>query len=170
MAHNLTMQFSAAPEPRRAPPPSEQGWWLPVLFLSAVAITLATRWPWIQVQFERLWQHHDGPPGWHTTAGFTCLCTSALVAIMAMAETKTPSSRQAARPGSLMIVTIAVTALAFEAVKGAGTLRGVSAIWTPWFYVTCAALPIMLAICLQRWRALGSFHEQGQPEGPASPC
>ncbi len=150
------MQFLPTPEPNRPAPSKERRWWLPTLFTSAVAVAVTTRWPWIEVRFERLFGSHPGPPGWHTTAGFTCLCTAALVAIMAMAETRTPSSRQAVRPGSLMLVAVAAAALAFEFWSGPGNLRGVTAGWTAPFYVACAALPILLLVCAQRWRVTGA--------------
>jgi hypothetical protein len=55
----------------------------PLLLLTAALVALASLRPWLQVQFGRLFGHHDGPPGWHSSAGFTCLCTSLLVAVLA---------------------------------------------------------------------------------------
>ncbi|MCA8950949.1 MAG: hypothetical protein KDE27_15705 [Planctomycetes bacterium] len=148
------MQFLPAPNPDRRPAARERWPWGPLLFVSAATAVLATRWPWITVAFQRLWGNHDGPPGWESTAGFTCLCTSALVAIMALAETRTPSSQQAVRPGSLMLAALATAMLAFELSTGPGTLRGVSARWTGPFWVACAALPVLLLCCAMRFRAL----------------
>ena len=147
------MHFLPTPEPNR-PPPGDRRWWLPVLFASAIVGAAVTRWPWIQVKFERLFGGHVGPPGWQTTAGFTCLCTSALVAVLALAETRTPSSKQAVRPGSVMLVSLATLALLFDVLSGPGTLRGVSAEWTIQFYIACFALPLLLISCLLRWRAM----------------
>lgn len=161
------MQFLPSPEPDPPPPAPERRWWLPALIASAVVAALATRWPWIRVEFENLFNRHHGPPGWHTTAGFTCLCTAALVTVMALAETRTPSSRQAVRPGSVMLVALATATLMFELLAGPGTLRGVSATWTPWFFVACAAVPVLLLTCLQRWRALRAV--PGRSPDPGSP-
>jgi hypothetical protein len=126
------------------------------LFGSATAAAAVSMLPWIRVRFESLFGSHLGPPGWHSSAGFTCLCTSALVAVMAMAESGTPLSQRAVRPGSLMLVGISTLVLACEWTAGPGHLRGVSAAWTGWFYVLLASLPILLAACTLRWLAAAS--------------
>lgn len=124
------------------------GW---LLFASAAAAAACSLLPWIRVRFESLFGSHQGPPGWHTQAGFTCLCTSALVVVMAMAENGTPTSQRAVRPGSLMLVGITTLVLAIEWNDGPGHLRGVTAAWTGWFYVLLATVPLLLTACTRRW-------------------
>ena len=153
----------ASREPPRQPPWRDGSGSLVPLFLSAAVVGLATRWPWVEVAFPRLFEAASGPPGWHTPAGGTCLATAALIAIMALAETRTPSSRQAVRPGSLMLAALATGILAFEAFQGPGMLRGVSARWTPWFWVACVALPVLLLTCVVRFRALRKKSRNANP-------
>ncbi len=144
----------ASREPPRQPPRRDRNGSLIPLLLSAATIAFASRWPWIEVAFPRLFEAASGPPGWHTPAGGTCLGSAALIAIMALAETRTPASRQAVRPGSLMLAVIATALLAFEVIQGPGMLRSVSARFTPWFWLACGALPVLLATCIVRFRAL----------------
>lgn len=155
------MQFLPDPAPPDPPPSRERRLWTFVLFAAAAATALATRWPWLRVKFEQLFAtqghaHGLGPPGWQSTAGFTCLCTSLLVAVMALAESGSPTSRQAVRPGSLLVAIIALLTLLFEGLQGPGTLRGVTAAWTGWYYVACVSLPILAGTCLLRWSATRS--------------
>jgi hypothetical protein len=112
---------------------------------------VATLQPWLRVEFDRLFGHHFGPPGWHSQAGFTCLCTSALVAIMALAESPTHASRDAVRPGSLLLVVIAAVVIACEWLGGPGELRGVSARWTWAFYAALTGATALTAACTLRW-------------------
>ena len=124
-----------------------------LLFLSAGIAAFAATRPWTRVQFERLFGEHLGPPGWQSTAGFTCLCTSMLVAVMALAETNTTSARAAVRPASLLLCGLASAALLLEWCSGPGWLRGVSARWTWAFWLGLAAVPTLLAACALRWRS-----------------
>ncbi|HEX5050180.1 MAG TPA: hypothetical protein VFZ65_00280 [Planctomycetota bacterium] len=148
------MHFLPDPDPPAATPAAEPPFWRWLLFASAAAAAFGATLPWIRVQFERLFGEHQGPPGWHSSAGFTCLCTSLLVVVMALGETGSTRSRQAVRPGSLMLVGVAALALLFEWWNGPGMLRGVSARWTGWFYLACTGLPVLLATCAVRWAAL----------------
>lgn len=147
------MKFRQEPEPQRPASPDRR-WWLPALFAAAAVTALAVRWPWAEVRFDRLFGQFTGPPGWQTTAGFTCLCSGMLVAVMALAETRTPDSRQAVRPGSVMLMGLAALFLAYEFLAGPGTLRGVTAIRTPWFWVVCTSVPLLLVVTTERLRAL----------------
>jgi hypothetical protein len=146
------MQFLPDPGSPATKPPRDARIWQLALFASAAATVFATRWPWIRVKFERLFGSYSGPPAWQSTVGFTCLCTSLMVAVMALAESGTPTSRQAVRPGSLLLACVALLTLTASALQGPGNLRSVSAAWTPWFYVASASLPLLFAACLQRWR------------------
>lgn len=147
--------FVPAPDP--LPAPADDGRrWRPLLLASAALAACATMRPWVRVQFARLFGDHDGPPGWHSSAGFTCLCTCALVALLALAETSSRTTHQAVRPASLLLVVLAALAFAFEWSDGPGLLRGVSAAWTWAFWLVAASLPLLVLACAQRCRALQS--------------
>lgn len=146
------MHFRQAPDlPAR--PMRDRRWWATVLFLSAAAAAIATRGPWIRVRFERLFSAQSGPPGWQTTAGFTCLCTSMLVVVLALVESGSATSREAVRPASALLTAIALLTMFCTEMAGPGQLAGVSAIWTSWFYVAGASLPVLAGICAVRWFA-----------------
>ena len=149
LASGPVLAFLPTPEP--TPPPGQAQPWRGWLFASAAVAAAATAWPWIEAHFGRLFA---GPPGWQTPAGFTCLCTCLLVAVMALAETQARSTQQAARPGSVMLVAVAAAALLFEWHDGPGTLRGITARWTTAFWLVVASLPVLLAVCFARWAAL----------------
>lgn len=133
---------------------ADRPYWRPLLYVSAAAAALATRWPWTQVRFTRMFDHVFGPPGWQSSAGFTCLCASMMATVMALVETSSQRTRDAVRPGSLMLVAIALLAMLAEFFGGPGTLRGVTASWTPPFYVACVALPLLTMVCGARFAAL----------------
>jgi hypothetical protein len=139
-----------APRPHREPPRA----WRRLLLASAGAAAVATALPWVRVEFERLFGRLHGPPGWHSPAGFTCLCTCLLVALMALAETNADATRQAVRPASLMLVAVSAAVLLREWLEGPGTLRGVSATWTIAFWLVAVSVPVLLAVCFARWAAL----------------
>ncbi len=149
------LAFLPAPDP--LPPPADDGrGWRPVLLVSATLAAFATMRPWVRVQFPQLFGHHVGPPGWQSSAGFTCLCTCALVGMLALAETDSLETHQAVRPASVLLVAISALAFALEWGDGPGHLRGVSAVWTWAFWLTATSLPLLLLACAQRCRALQS--------------
>lgn len=156
------LAFLPAPDPLPRPPRPERRTWRTVLLLSAAAAAIASMRPWIEVQFHRLFGAVSGPPGWQSTAGFTCLCTSLLVAVMALAETQHRATHQAVRPGSLLLVVISALALALEWWDGPGQIRGVSASWTAAFWLLATAVPLLLLACSRRCAALS------RPAGGAS--
>ncbi len=142
------------PEPRdRGPRDDRDSPFTTLLFVSAGIAAFAATRPWTRVQFERLFGEHLGPPGWQSTAGFTCLCTSALVAVMALAESNTRSARAAVRPASLLLCSLASAVLLWRWASGPGWLRGVSACWTWAFWLGLVAVPALLAACALRVRA-----------------
>ncbi|MFO1077729.1 MAG: hypothetical protein U1E73_08380 [Planctomycetota bacterium] len=147
------MLFQPSPPPPGERPPTHRGP-IALLFLAAGIAALSTRWPWVQIKFERLFPGVTGPVAWQTKAGFTCLCTSLLVAVMALAESGTPESLRAVRPGSLMLVSLAVLALGAEWLAGPGELRGASAVRTFWFHVACFAVPLLFLVCWRRYRSM----------------
>ena len=144
-----------APQPDPVPPPQRrQLSWKALLLVSAAAAAVATAQPWVQVGFVRLFGSLAGPPGWQSSAGFTCLCTAALVALMALAETPAAATQHAVRPASALLAALSAAALALEWWDGPGTLRGVSATWTWAFWLVAASVPVLLAACFARWAAL----------------
>lgn len=152
------MRYLPTPPPPDPVPFREHRLWTGLLLGSAAVTVLATRWPWLRVKFERLFQDGGAPAAWQSTAGFTCLASSLMIAVMALVESGSETSRQAVRPGSLMLAGIALLTLAATLVAGPGELRGVTATWTPWFYVACGSLPILTMVCLRRYANLRRRH------------
>ena len=147
----FALAFAPTPQPPRPPQPAGARW-RRALLASAAVSAFATTQPWIAVRFASLFGAHVGPPGWQSSAGFTCLCTCLLVAMMALAETRAKSTQEAARPASVLLVALTVLALAYEWRGGPGTLRGVTATWTKAWWLLAASLPALLAACLVRCR------------------
>ena len=147
------MRFQADAGRPDGPPRRDPALWRWTLFAAAATVALCAALPWLQLRFALLFGEHLGPPGWHSQSGFTCLLTSLFVAVMALAETHTPSSRLAARPGSLLLVSVAAATLLVEWCEGPGSLRGMSATWTVWFYALSIGLPLLLGACALRWAA-----------------
>ena len=144
------MRFSAS-EPRRFGRPTDGAASRLALFAAAVTGVVAASQPWVRVRFERLFGEVFGPPAWQTSAGFTCLCTCALVFVMALAETRTRAARQAVRPASLLLAAVMAVVVAGHALAGPGMLRGVSAAWTISAYVGgVATLAVLVAVALAR--------------------
>lgn len=147
------MPLFAEPKPSRQHPFRERPFWRRVLFIAAAITAFAAMRPWIEVQFTRMWGELSGPPGWQTSAGFTCLCTSALVAVMALAETQTRTTRQAVRPASLLLAVVMTLSLFLHVLRGPGLLRGVTATWTYSFYIGGATALTVLLACAVRYAA-----------------
>jgi hypothetical protein len=156
-----------APDPDPPPPRDGARKWRGWLLLAAAVTAVATAPPWVEVSFARLFGVLAGPPGWQTSAGFTCLCTCLLVAVMTLAETQAPATHHAVRPASLLLVAVCTAALALEWADGPGMLRGVSATWTGAFWLVLGAVPVLLAICFVRWtaaaRSTGGYSSSGPP-------
>lgn len=150
------MRFQPDPPPPDRATASEHPAWRRLLIASAVIVVACAVAPWIRVQFERLFAVSFGPPGWQSSAGFTCLCSGALVVVLTFIETGTASSRAAVRPASLMLAALSLLATGMEWLQGPGTIGGVSAVWTLWFYVLLVSLPLLLVACAQRWAACAS--------------
>ncbi len=162
------MRFTA-PAPRRFGRPADEPRSKLVLFVAAGAGVLAACQPWVRVRFERLFGEVFGPPGWQTSAGFTCMCTCALVAVMALAETSTVSARRAVRPASALLAAITALAVAAHVARGPGLLRGVSASWTLSVFVACTASAALLAACWLRARAApGGRRQRPRDAGPTT--
>ena len=151
------MLFSSAPElpPRRR---AERPLWRRVLLGAAAIGVLASAQPWIRVKIASLFAPFGnvfGPPAWHSSAGFTLLCTCALLIVLTLAETQTRSSSQAVRPASLMLVVVMLVCVGAYAGEGPGMLRGVTACWTYSFYIGGAAAVLLLAASAARAQANG---------------
>lgn len=149
------LAFLPTPDPMPQPAPAS-GRWRGVLLVSTALGAFATTQPWIQVQFARLFGPLQGPPGWQSSAGFTCLCTYLLVATMTLAETSAKVTHQAVRPASLLLVAVSTVALALECWEGPGHLRGVTACWTYAFWLLAGCVPALLMACTLRCAELPS--------------
>lgn len=155
------MQFRPEPEPPPPPPPVERPVWRWLLYGSAAGAALATRWPWQQVKFERLFGEAQGPPAWQSTAGGTCLATSLLLLVLTIAETDAKTSHRAVRPSSLLLATLALGSFLLAAAQGPGSVRGTTAVWTWWFWLEALALPALWLACFARWRTVARRPSSG---------
>ena len=52
------------------------------------------------------------------------------------------------------LVVLAALALGYEMLLGPGMLRGVTAMRTPWFWIACASVPVLLYVCVERLRVV----------------
>jgi len=159
------MPLFAEPKPPPRHPFREHPFWRQVLFVAAAITALAAMRPWIEVQFTSMFGEYSGPPGWQSSAGFTCLCTSALIAVMALAETQTMSARQAVRPASFLLAVVMTLSLALHLIRGPGDLRGATATWTYSFYVGASTALTVLAACAVRFAATSPKTNRPHP-GP----
>lgn len=144
------MRFHPGPEPlpeRAAEPPA----WRWLLIASALVAIGCSVTPWVCVQFSRLWGAHSGPPGWQSSAGFTCFFSCALLVMLTLVETEAVTTQHAVRPGSLLLAALTTLVVTFEWWDGPGQLRGVSAMWTAWFYAVLVCMPFLLFACSRRW-------------------
>ena len=152
------MQFADPKQPNDSPPGSalrEKPFWRRLLLVAATATVIAATRPWTRVEFTTLFGEIFGPPAWQSTsAGFTCLCTSALLAVMALIETRTRTTRQAVRPASLILAVIMVLAVVMYIARGPGMLRGVSATWTLSLYIGTITSMLVLVACALRFASM----------------
>ncbi|MFK7740157.1 MAG: hypothetical protein AB8H80_07520 [Planctomycetota bacterium] len=140
----------ATPGSREFAPRSESPLWRNVLFVAAVVGGLAATQPWVRVEFVRLFGELFGPPAWKGTAGFTLLCTCALLAVMSLIETKSREAKQAVRPASALLAVVMFVSLVLHAARGPGTLRNVTASWTVSFYFGSLAAAVVVIACIAR--------------------
>ncbi len=147
----LVLPFAPTPAPVPPPPPDGCGV-RRVVLASAAVVAASTLLPWIALRMAQLWSSApgSGPPGWRTSAGFTCLCTSLLIALLTLAETRTPTTAQATRPGSLVLAAAALLTLGAEWLAGPGLLHGVSAEWTLGFHAAIAGVALLSAAAAVR--------------------
>ena len=161
----VCMQF-ATPRQQNGPHGSsakERPFWRYALFVAAAATVVAATRPWTCVEVVSLFGEYFAPPAWKsTTAGFTCLSTSALLAVMALAETHTQTTRQAVRPASLLLAAVMALAVIMHVARGPGMLRGVSATWTLSLYIGTTTTLVVLAACAARFASI-------QPQGKRKP-
>ncbi|HEB52386.1 MAG TPA: hypothetical protein ENI87_03920 [bacterium] len=143
------MNFAEA-DARRFRPLPERPLWRRVLLLASAAGAAAASQPWIRVKFENLFGHVLGAPAWQSSAGFTCLSTCALLAVMALSETHTRTTQRAVRPASMLLAAVMALALALHVARGPGMLRGVSATWTESMYLAAIATAVVTTACAMR--------------------
>ncbi len=156
------MLFIQAPARGRFDAPHRRRSWRTVLLIAAATGVAAATQPWLRVRFDRLFGDHVGPPGWRANAGFTCLCTCALIGVLALSETRTRRSQQAVRPACLLLACVMFAVLLQSHVVGPGTLRGVTATWTGCAYAALAAGAGLLAACAARFLQMPR-RERGAP-------
>lgn len=130
------------------------------LILCCVGVAFAAAFPWTRVAFERLWGAHDGPLGWHTSTGFTCLTTCLLTAIVAAIEGRSPHNRQAARTAGVMLMLVATIAVVARLLLGPESIRGVSGAHTGWFLLASVLVTFGAVMCGWRMR---SIRQAGDP-------
>ena len=162
------LQFTESPPPddlhrfRRR----ENQFWRMLLMLAAIVSIVAATQPWTRVEFVIQFGEVYAQPAWQaTTAGFTCLCTPALIAVITLVETRTRTARQAVRPASMILAVIMSLSLAAHILRGPGTLRGVGAIWTPSLMVNAASCLALLLACATR---LSTIKTKNSQQGPGS--
>jgi hypothetical protein len=124
-----------------------------------VAAVVATAFPWTRGAFENRWGAHDGPLGWRTDAGFTCLTTCLLTVTMVGIEGRSPHNQQTARSTIAILLGIATLTLVIRVWNGAGSLHGVTAEHTAWFAIAAVLVPIAALASGWRLRALRAVHE-----------
>lgn len=142
------------PDPPALRRRSEHPAWRWLLLASAAVVVGGTLAPWLRIEFERLLGVHAGPPGWHSTAGFTCCCTALLVGMLACIETGTLTARRAVRPASAVLAGLSALLLVTEWWIGPGWAPGITLTWTAAFYAVLLCAPALFAVCVQRWAAV----------------
>ena len=156
------MLFTQPPREDRYDAPRRRSGWRTALLLAAATGVAAATQPWLRVRFDRLFGDLVGPPGWHANAGFTCLCTCALIGVLTLSESRTRRSQQAVRPACLLLAGLMFAVLLQSHAVGPGRLRGVTATWTGYAYLALAAGAGLLAACATRLRQLRR-RERGAP-------
>lgn len=146
----------------------ENPFWRVLLILAAIATVVAATQPWTQVKFVIQFGEVYAQPAWQaTTAGFTCLCTPALIAVITLIETRTRTAREAVRPASMILAVIMSLSLAIHILRGPGTLRGVGATWTLSLFLAAASCGTLLIACAIRLSAIKTKVPKQEP-GPRS--
>lgn len=123
-----------------------------VLLLCCTTVALASLFPWIQIAFASLWGPGSGPRAIETTTGLTCLLACVLTALLSSSEGRTEASRDAARAGSMVLMSAALFLIGRSLWAGPGMLRGVSASYSNWFYAAAAAVGIGALCAILRVR------------------
>lgn len=125
--------------------------WLRWLHTTAcLAAAAASTQAWLSVKFERLWGAAVLARGWQLPEGFTCLVASAFTVVLYLVETRSSSSRRAVQPGVVLMAGIACAAVGWRWWRGAGSVRGISASFAPWFAIAAAATAVATAAGLAR--------------------
>ena len=114
---------------------------------------VACSFPWSEVAVPSLWGEGPGPRGLHTTAGFTCLITCVLCAMLTAFEGASAQTREASRTACVTVMAIAAIAIAQRILRGAGALHGFTAVHTHWFWWAVIAVTIGTGFGWTRFRA-----------------
>jgi hypothetical protein len=118
-----------------------------LLLLACAATAATTAWPWLQAGLGV----HLGEPGWRTRTGFTCLLTCVLLGLLTVIETGSGTAREAVRPASAFVALVMAVVVVADIVDGPGTVRGLAASWTAWFWAAVTGVAAASVVC---WRRL----------------
>ncbi len=124
---------------------------LGLLLVGCCALTVLTAaFPWSRVDAAWWFGDFQAPIAVHTTAGFTCLMTCVLTALLVLSEGRTAAAREAVRTGCLLLTSAAATVLLWRLWEGPGYLRGAPTVHSGWFVV--AAVAVGAALVFSRLR------------------
>ena len=134
------MQFlpSARPPEDRRPRGSRglSRWLLACCAFGAVA----TAFPWSYVEATHLFGEIAGPIAARTNAGFTCVTTCLLTGLLALAEGRSRSAREAVRVACVFLMGAATLVMAAHLVRGPSELFGVASSHSKWFFLAALAV------------------------------
>jgi hypothetical protein len=150
------MNFAPGGPGRREPAPTSAPRSAGLLLGCCALAAAATAFPWIRVRLSSLWGDFSGPIGMHTNAGFTCVTTCLLTALLVLAEGRTAPAREAVRTGCLLLMAAAGCTLAWRLWDGPGSLRGATAAHTGWFFLSAIAVAAGIVACRLRQQPRGS--------------
>ena len=144
------MNFAPSREPPREPAPASAPQLARLLIACCALTVLATAFPWIRARFASMWGDFAGPVGAHTNAGFTCVTTCLLTGLLVLAEGRTRPAREAVRTATMLLMAVAGLVLAWRLWEGPGTLAGVAAAHTGWFFVASVSVAAGIIACRLR--------------------
>ncbi|MGE3173552.1 MAG: hypothetical protein AB7O97_13090 [Planctomycetota bacterium] len=111
---------------------------------------VTTAFPWVRILVPSLWGEVLGPVAARTDAGFTCVTTCLLTALLVLVEGSGAQTREAVRTGCLLMMAIAAAVIGWRLLIGPGELRGVSMAHSGWFFAAVAAVAVGVVLCQLR--------------------
>jgi hypothetical protein len=126
--------------------PREHRWLARLLLIACASTAAATAWTWLQPELLAV----AGEPGWRTQSGFTCLATCLLLALLTVIDTGNSTAREAVRHACAFVALVTAGVVAADIVDGPGTVRGIAASWTVWFWAAVAGVAAVSGVCC--WR------------------